>query len=626
VGYYVQMAGLGKRADAVKFTGTKSGPFVPALNKHFASADYGTIPRDGAGLILDTFWRAAENFYTNTSSPLMWAVSQAAPLRSVHVAGDLQFGDADAFASGGFLANALVEGATNFVAQQQWYSRHVDFRGEVEGGAWNLVFTGCEGRVPEPGMRNLFPGDDMAFTVENTPEVRVEKPFITLTGDDKWELVVPELTRDFVRGPDLGDNRGDARDFANVKVGTPREDEKDADDIVDYNTLDATDAMITADLQAALNDGKDVVLSPGTYFLTRSLVVETPNQVVLGLGLATLIAPQDGSPCIRVKANTAGVRIAGVMLEASMQIENTTSSGTVNSTRNADGRRSLLEFGEPGVLDAGDARNPGVLTDVFARVGGTNLNRDDVKTDVIIRVHSGNVVGDNLWLWRADHVKLDTRNGEEPNDPSLPLYHQSREGEVDLKNAIEVRGDDVKMYGLFSEHAMEHQTVWSGERGSTSFYQCELPYDVSPGNFKDFVGYKVDDAVDAHGFRGGGVYSNFKVFNVVAERGFEHPEKDGIFFENPFTVFLDGLEESGIAKVINESGGPVQYQGGGSDISRPLSTDPPAPACTPEWTDPYISGPYVECCAGLAACVNDWGGNGNWFFLCAAPEECPTAV
>eukprot|EP00957_Ditylum_brightwellii_P115000 8771835-Ditylum_brightwellii.AAC.1 len=100
--------------------------------------------------------------------------------------------------------------------------------------------------------------------------------------------------------------------------------DKDPLDVVAYNTLDAKDERITTDLQFALDDRKDLVLCPGTFYLTKTLVVRFPNQVILGLGLSTLIAPQD----------------------------------------------------EPGKGDPGDPKNPGTLIDIFARVGGVNLERD----------------------------------------------------------------------------------------------------------------------------------------------------------------------------------------------------------------------------------------------------------
>jgi hypothetical protein len=42
----------------------------------------------------------------------------------------------------------------------------------------------------------------------------------------------------------------------------------------------------------------------------------------------------------------------------------------------------------------------------------------------MVRIHSGHVLGDNLWLWRADHVSLGPH--ELPNFPPLD-YHQTVE-------------------------------------------------------------------------------------------------------------------------------------------------------------------------------------------------------
>jgi len=83
--------------------------------------------------------------------------------------------------------------------------------------------------------------------------------------------------------------------------------------------------------------------------LTESIKVNKDNQVVLGLGLATLIATT-GQPCIEV-GDVDGVRISGLLLQA----------GETNSP-------TLLTWGNKGY--AGKSENPGAMHDVFARVGG----------------------------------------------------------------------------------------------------------------------------------------------------------------------------------------------------------------------------------------------------------------
>lgn len=557
VGYYVQFAGLGKVAKgkgAVVFSGPESGPYVPALNKDMEQTPGGSISEPGRGLCLDTFWRMAENFSSENTT---WAVSQAAPLRRVYTKNNLHFGDGSAYSSGGFLANGECDGWTNYIANQQWLSRGCSLKGKVDGGAWNIVFSGCTGDIPPEGYRD----NDCVISVEEVPRVRIEKPFIAINEKDEFELHVPKTHFDpkLTVGPHLDDSNNEIRCFSNVKVGKAilPLDEKgnyaEYDD-VKYNVLTDDDKALTLELQKALDKGKDLVLSPGIYFLTQPLVVKKPNQVILGIGMATLIAPQDGSPCIHVQANTPGVRVASLVLEASVQ------KTTQSVHRNADGVTSLIEYGEAdkiGAADPGDATNPGLLSDVFTRVGGSNLDRT-VNTDVMVRIHSGNVVGDNLWLWRADHVKL--QDGEEPNDKRYPRYHQVRIWEekdgkqvrVDecmTNNAIVVNGNDVSIYGLFAEHTVEDQMIWKGENGHVTFFQCELPYEMN----ESFIhtGYHVHKDVDSHVGRGIGVYSNFTCFDVKAPSGLKFPKKDKIVIHNPFTRHLNG--DGGITNVLHES-------------------------------------------------------------------------
>jgi len=121
--------------------------------------------------------------------------------------------------------------------------------------------------------------------------------------------------------------------------------------------------------------------------------------------MATLV-PTNGTPAVEV-ANVDGVRIAGILLQA----------GLAKSA-------ALLVFGQAGF--AGNATNPGSISDVFARVGGTNPT-GDASADKMVVVNSGNVVIDNVWLWRADH------------DTSGPVYS----GRNPSTTALEVNGADV---------------------------------------------------------------------------------------------------------------------------------------------------------------------------------------
>jgi hypothetical protein len=222
---------------------------------------------------------------------------------------------------------------------------------------------------------------------------------------------------------------------------------------------------------------------------------------------------------------------------------------------------SLLEWGDFLIHDEGDLSNPGGLFDVFCRVGGadTSGDRSQYFVDSIIRIHSGNVVGDNLWLWRADHSQL--RNGELPNFAPIPTYHQTEEDEYRVKNGIHVLGDDVTIYGLAVEHMIEHQTLWSGDRGKVYFYQCELPYGVRQSSFGDraFVGYKVADNVFEHILVAPGVYSNFRNERVDVNTAILVPEREAIRIVNPFIVHLDN--NGYIRSIVNGKGGPALAKG-----------------------------------------------------------------
>jgi len=72
----------------------------------------------------------------------------------------------------------------------------------------------------------------------------------------------------------------------------------------------------------------------------------------------------------------------------------------------------------------------------------------------MMHIVKGNVVIDNVWLWRADHDEVGiVANSDNP-----------------CKNGIVVDGDDVSAYGLFSEHCLEDLTVWNGNNGLVYFY------------------------------------------------------------------------------------------------------------------------------------------------------------
>src|SRR5262245_60295707 len=134
VGFYTHVAGLGRNPDDVHING---GVNVPAEWMRNADATC-------------NFWRTLENFAVTPSSSkgvTRIAVSQAAPLRRLHVKGELHLFAFDkrwnaGWASGGFLADSVIDGKVVPASQQQWLSRNSKWSGWTNA-VWNTVFVGC---------------------------------------------------------------------------------------------------------------------------------------------------------------------------------------------------------------------------------------------------------------------------------------------------------------------------------------------------------------------------------------------------------------------------------------------------------------------------------------------------
>ncbi|MGW7309782.1 RICIN domain-containing protein [Streptomyces sp. NPDC054835] len=438
------------------------------------------------------FWRGAENLSVTPSGGTdRWAVSQASAYRRMHVRGNLELSDGG-WSSGGFLADTRIDGQVRSGTQQQWLTRNAQL-GSWTGSNWNMVFVGSQG---VPGTS--FPNPPYT-TVDRTPVVR-EKPFLYVDGTGAYKVFVPATRTDstatsWAAGVPAGTSLGmDA--FFVVKPGAS-----------------------AAQINGALAAGKNLLVTPGVYHLDQTLRVTRPDTVVLGLGLATLV-PDNGVTAMTV-ADVDGVKLAGVLFDA----------GPVNSP-------TLLELGPAG-SGASHAVNPTSLHDVYFRVGGAAVG----KATTSLVVNSDHVIGDHMWIWRADHG---TGVGWNTNTADTGLV---------------VNGDDVTMYGLFVEHYQKHQTIWNGNGGRTYFYQNEMPYDPPNqaawmnGSTQGYAAYKVADSVTSHQAYGLGSYCYFNVNpGVAAERAFEAPANAGVRFRDMVTVSLGGTGT--IRHVVNDRGGP----------------------------------------------------------------------
>jgi hypothetical protein len=143
LGYYTTIAGLGLNPDDV------------SIAPGDMNVDSGWNLGDQANAT-QNFWRSAENMaITPASGTDRWAVSQAAPMRRMHIRGNLTMGPSNegpdsGYASGGFIADSRIDGQVTPGSQQQWYTRDSSM-GSWSGGVWNMVFSGVQG-APTQGF------------------------------------------------------------------------------------------------------------------------------------------------------------------------------------------------------------------------------------------------------------------------------------------------------------------------------------------------------------------------------------------------------------------------------------------------------------------------------------------
>lgn len=480
LGFYTQLLGLGQFPDDVMLQG---GIQVEA-KWHEEDAT-------------QNFWRSVENLsVTPDNGTMQWAVSQAAPLRRIHVRGNMLLDDNGGWSSGGFIADSLVDQQINSGTQQQWLTRNSTL-GSWTNANWNMVFVGVK-NAPDASQ---WPNPPYTV-VEKTPLVR-EKPFLTIDSKGSYQVFVPALGSN-TQGVSWQQThpQGETVPIAAFYIAKAAKDNADS-------------------LNAALTQGKHLLLTPGIYKLDKPVQVSRSNTIILGLGIATLQTVA-GNTALNI-ADVDGVKLGGILFDA----------GEKNS-------EVLLQIGES-KNNIQHASNPISLHDVFFRVGGSAVGN---ATHSII-INSNHVIGDNLWVWRGDHG-----NG-------------IGWGTNKTKHGIVVNGDDVTMYGLFVEHFHEYQTVWNGENGAVYFYQSEAPYDVPNqkswmnGDTHGFASYKVADHVKRHKAIGMGVYCFFNENpEVKLNSAIEAPEGTEISFERMTAVSLGGTGE--ISHVLSNLGEPAK--------------------------------------------------------------------
>jgi hypothetical protein len=440
---------------------------------------------------LTAFWRGAEGFTVNGNDT--WAVSQADPFRRMHVKGNLSLSNGGA--SGGFIADCKIDGATNPGAQQQFYFRNSILNG-WSGGNWNMLFQGC-GNPPKAN----WPSGAISV-IDKAPLVR-EKPYVIFEGGE-YKVFVPAWR--------TGAQGTTWYDAAPAGERLP----------IDQFYIAQAGADNAASINAALAQGKNLILAPGIYTVSAPIVVQRPNTVVLGLGMATL-KPQNGVVALKT-ADAPGIIVANILFDA----------GATQSP-------CLLQVGDSGSVRDNGA-NPTLVCDIFGRVGGGGAAQ--AKAQVIL--NSNDAVLDHCWLWRADH-------GSGAGWTSNPCL-----------NGIIVNGSRCITYGAQVEHNQQHNVIWNGDAGRMYFYQNELPYDVSTqsqfkdGNKNGWSSIYVAPGVSTFAGYSLGIYSYFNRSFVEEANAIETPRLPGIEIHHVVTFSL-GNDQGQITHVVNDTGETAKW-------------------------------------------------------------------
>ena len=491
LGFYTTLSGLGKVPTDVKLNNIAIPAYLPA----------GALGGNGDNATCN-FWRSAENLAVyNTGNEqgkagygsyradqLNWAVAQAAPLRRIYserpIAYDWNYG----WASGGYVADSWINASFNdngnelsagTFSGQQFYTRNSKLKGNAYGTTLNNFFQGVDAsNLPKAdgtsgeellsgqGASNwnipASDGGQQVFThIDQTKEL-AEKPFLYMDDDGEYKVFVPSVQKNT-----KGISWGEGKDNNGMGAGK-------SISLDEFYVAKPTDSA--SDINKALDKGKNIYFTPGTYHAKETIHVKKADTIVLGSGMTSIIPDNDDAAML--VDDVDGVRVAGIIFDAGSH------------------SKYLLKVGKTGSKNS-HKDDPTILQDLFFRVGGTT---DTLTTaDNALEINSHNVLCDHFWIWRADHGTGVAWDGNVSN------------------HGLIVNGDDVTCYALFNEHFNKYDTLWNGENGSTYFYQNEKCYDpISQeswmshnGSVNGYAAYKVSNNVKKHYAVGLGIYNVF---------------------------------------------------------------------------------------------------------------------
>lgn len=564
IGYYTQIMGVAQNREDVVVS-----PGINSLNDCNASGTWGTQPARCTTIGgLNNFWRSLSNLTINSAdllnpealtpgqqpqsaSALRFAISQAAPIRNVHFEGlsgvdpsgtpkgvllcDWYTGGQCGYTSGGFIFNSVFSGVVNAGSQQQFYISHSNFTTWL-AGTWNMVSVDNTGQLMpthvDPTTLNPWSGSS---TSPSFPFTRVNST-VAIASEPRLIYTPASANEPAFWSVNVGDSAGTTYPISDFTVVTP--------------------GVFSSQDIAALNQGlqttKGIIFMPGVYDLQD--VLQIPNdKIVLGIGIPSLQCNSASGACMTT--GSEGVRLAGLTFDAGTNPANGGDKSPANT---------LLTIGVKG---AGSVTDPDVLQDVYCRIARTDTTMSSPSAYSCLTINANNTIGQNLWLWRGDH---DAQSGNDPN-PANDLVPANID---QAQYGLIVNGNNVTMNALFVEHFLNYQTVWNGQDGTINFYQSEMPYLLPQGDqTTPNVNCATPDGTRAYtaqvcpslyisgaasGFvgRGLGIYSYFAQQSIQAKSAIEiGPDASNIYITHAITRWLNGVENSGINSIIQDSKG-----------------------------------------------------------------------
>ena len=298
--------------------------------------------------------------------------------------------------------------------------------GGAQGFGSDTMFAGDTGSVPAtnfgPATHSRPAGSNV--NVKFLPEVR-ESPFVYYRNG---QFYVFDPRAQFARrGYDWRVGR-----FAGTSL--PLSDF--------YLANSTTDTAAT--INAALATGEDVLLEPGAYSVSAPLTVPNANEVILGLGEATVTASTNTSTIV-VNDAARGTILAGFSANG-LAFNATTNTGPYAAEQ--------IEIGNTPHA-SGSLTDPTTLSDVSTISNSTTdelINQNDV-------------------LLNQAEIQSNNNGGNGYTTTNWPAESSGDYGVI-------VNGNDVTLEGIWLEHFKMTEATWNGDGGQVIFLENELPLTI----------------------------------------------------------------------------------------------------------------------------------------------------